>query len=474
MECKYYLNVDGTHTTFNSDKELSEFIKSRINFKKDDILNKKIPFVKFSLETKQAATLKSIDAITSKDALMDEYNFVHSEHIIDGTSQLLAPYFSFQNYLSAILNNIKEKLPEGNPKYSKYIGLSDDEIVGLIKKEDVEDNNMKSISGIITNIITDLSIGNNVDNKIDSLIKSIIIYNGDSEIGYDIPRLTKELFIKFNEYISDLKRSGELRSNVKISELSENPKVKTKTHLLRIGSSGIPEIFHIKTSRSEYEDWHTAKRLETDYILGIKRQIMGSYVNTDESPLFILPVIIPEINGKLDLNKLNIEKPIDRSTSPGLNMRNGEITKKLQKLLPSIFIREKIKNSNLDADNAEVLELMFKKYDFKTQMKSKDVDELISDAKEFCKDKEEIYIYDRLSGGGKKISSPNTSEGLKSFRKKVEEYVEEYNLAKNDRLYKLVKDIVNSKNNHTGTIVTNDRYQAVELDIMFGKYLNDD
>lgn len=39
-KCKYYLNIDGFNATFNSDKELTDFVKNNLDIKKD---NFKIP-----------------------------------------------------------------------------------------------------------------------------------------------------------------------------------------------------------------------------------------------------------------------------------------------------------------------------------------------------------------------------------------------------------------------------------------------
>ena len=133
-KCKYYLNIDGFNATFNSDKELTDFVKNN--------LDKEVG-VKHSIsgdtltQSLQDLTLNVLEDNTARSNIdpkvtngLTPYSFIKLVHNINGAEKLLSPEFIEENYKKnklALLKGIKKVIlgnhdfPQHVPELLKYV-----------------------------------------------------------------------------------------------------------------------------------------------------------------------------------------------------------------------------------------------------------------------------------------------------------------------------------------------------------------
>ena len=197
-------------------------------------------------------------------------------------------------------------------------------------------------------------------------------------------------------------------------------------HVLEVDDKGIPNLYEIKVSRNKHSDWDSSKKLETDYILGIKRQLLDSYVDTAQSSLSILNLIVPRKGNGIEINSnaITLEEISDRSnSSSGLEYNSGNMSNDLRTLIPSKIKRDHLSTTDLDSEIVEVCKIAFPAYDYKTKTKGKSIENLIKDATERSKGQVKIYIVNNLNT--ERIEEDKTKPGWEErFHAKVEDYFE--------------------------------------------------
>jgi hypothetical protein len=154
-QCKYFLNLDGVRYTFNSDQELSSFVRDNIEKK-----GNKIKFSKagVGVETLQERIVKKLKGgITPHSKLfLKRHEFLALKHKIDKNINYLSPVFTASNYKDlAVLHLIEtdptlQELSLNNPKEAKK------QAEEQIQKELNLDNRMLGISITMTSLMEKL------------------------------------------------------------------------------------------------------------------------------------------------------------------------------------------------------------------------------------------------------------------------------------------------------------------------------
>ena len=243
------------------------------------------------------------------------------------------------------------------------------------------------------------------------------------------------------------------------------------------GDNPIIDIYEIKVSRIKFDEWHSAKKLRTDYKLGLNRQLLDgivpSTVDVANSSLFVLPIWLPtDSNGLLRLEDFAIDSLKERSAESSVNNNmlgeTGIITTNLRKLFP-IPSKENLKESDEALKLIDkVLTTAFPKYNFRTKIRNSNAKALIEKALANANGRTEIRIKNHLTG--ERIIEPNTPEGIERFKKRVDEYVEELNNTKDTSVTNIIKIIRTAKSN--GRFTSNKLSDGFIR--TFGKYLSDE
>ena len=326
-----------------------------------------------------------------------------------------------------------------------------------------------------------------IDKKIDDLIKLAIDYNktinsafnySDSEISAIKQGIKEKISNWVNQAISD--QSKEFLSNVWLNKqqgINAHNGISSPATLISVGDGDKPiiDIYELKVSRLKFDEWHSAKKLRTDYKLGLNRQLLDGIVpasaDMSNSSLFVLPIWLPtDVDGFLRLENFAIDSLKERSSSFGNNMLgdSGVITTNLRKLLP-IKTKENLKESEEALKLVDkVLSTAFPKYNFRTKIKNANAEFLIERALNNAQGRTEIRFRNNLTG--ERIRHPNTPEGIKSFKEEIYKYVEELNNSKDASVNNIIKDIRAAKSN--GRFTSNKLSDGFIR--MFGKYLSDE
>lgn len=485
--CKYFIELDGVKQVFNSDRELSDFVRNniskkgnRVKFSKDGsgVINSK----EKTLERIKNRAPKSGTVITS-------FDFLREQQIIDGQLKYLSPVFISSNYKELAVNSLIEK----DPKISELYKTNQAEAKKLaeeqIDKELDLDEKMKGISSFMSGLMEGMVNKKvNLNDKIDELFVLVAKYNLKNPtkeeindyiiLNYDEEtkrRIKYELQEKWYKKIanSDKDFLGKVWLN-KNKLIKDAETLSSKISYLSVSPDGVADIYRIKTSRKKYKDWHSSKILTTDYELGIDNQLYQDIGKTNS--LYITPVYFPTKGDELLLNSFYIEEDIDRSTftsKAGLN-EGGDISEKLKKLLPSIIHEDSEESSKLDLLNKEILDVMFPKYNFRTKVMIQDVEKRYKKLIDDFKGEPNIFFYDAISG--RRVQEKNTPEGQEAIKQELTEYIEKANSHANSHMLDLTKAIMTAKNEH----VTNKDVEikhgrsSAELQRTFGQYLSEE
>ena len=185
-KCKYYLNIDGFNATFNSDKELTDFVKNN--------LDKEVG-VKHSIsgdtltQSLQDLTLNVLEDNTARSNIdpkvtngLTPYSFIKLVHNINGAEKLLSPEFIEENYKKNQLALLKVKFP-------------DETVSSLMARVNLElslDNKMMEMSKIGSSIVRlalsdagKLYKDKDIDTYLEALMKEIHNYNQLATKEYD-------------------------------------------------------------------------------------------------------------------------------------------------------------------------------------------------------------------------------------------------------------------------------------------------
>jgi hypothetical protein len=243
-------------------------------------------------------------------------------------------------------------------------------------------------------------------------------------------------------------------------------------HVLEIDDKGIPNLYEIKVSRNKYSDWDSSKKLETDYILGIKRQLLDSYVDTAQSSLNILQLIVPKKGNNIEINPnaITLEEISDRSnSSSGLEYNSGNMSNDLRTLIPSKIKRDHLSTTDLDSEIVDTCKIAFPAYDYKTKTKGKSVENLVKEAIARSEGQAKIYIVNNLNT--ERIEEDKTKLGWEErFQAKVEDYVTKWTNAKDSKMNDLVKSFKAAKNKEHGILI-NGKEAPIQMQRVLNKYL---
>lgn len=467
--CKYYLNLNGTRVTLNNDKELSDYITLNL------VSNKAEFKVKYSLletqgQTETLEALKGVSEYTSEEStgmkVSTPYSFLREEHPINGKMQLLVPKFEDVNYRKELEEQVTAELKGATKE------VIDNEVKLRLKVNSFLETLSKSFGKVFRQRVN-FKQGDSIasyETAIKGIVVDVLNFNEQLKnpkaepikISDDaVKEYTKTILNIIDAKIKDLKDlNGILKVNQSLSihnkVLNDAVDMSSAAHLMNIDEAGVPHIYEIKTSEKPFSQWDPVKKRTTDYILGIKRQLLSNFVDTTDTTLNIINIMIPFKDNAFNLDGFSIFSDIERTrekqfssgtidTVDALNYVNGPITTRLRELLPASLPMNKQINSELVNKVSTVLNSCFPSYDFKSKLVLQ-AEPIIKRAIKNCEKQQEVFIYDKLSTHNAKISVSKTDPNWEAeFTKKVEEYLEKWNADKDGRMKALVDEMASMK-----------------------------
>lgn len=458
-DCKYYITLNGHTLVLNSDQELLSYIENNIEISQDQKIS-----IKYSLTGTEAQTkvLSALEKIQPLDfTLPHPYSFIEETHMIKGQLQLLVPKVVDSAYKAELEKMLKIELNNPTPEV----------LATAVEQKLKADKFMKHLSGEMSKIFRHRL--NSIEHKftfdrssVNTLISEILTFNDSisNTTTQQTPSLLTTLGDKILEAIDGqileiLDKKGILVQNqsltVNDSLINPNIQMSASAHLLDIQEDGSTNLFEIKVSGDPYQKWNSIKKDTTDYILGIKRQLLSNFIDVSTAQLSIINIVIPQDpSGILNINGINIDGTIERTSQSTftranfidkLDYNSGGITTLLRTLLPS----SKPISLKLDNDFATNVKSTFHKIFPKYEIKTKNianVDKLIAITIDKAKDNSEIYFIDKLATHGQKvIFSKSDPDWEQKFRTAFTEYITRWNAAKDKRMTTLVTAIINAK-----------------------------
>lgn len=247
-ECIYHVDINGFKKTFNSDRELTEFVKGNIVKSDENGVS-----VKLSLTIDQSKTeLLLKEMPRQSENAISESEFLKQEHIVNGEKITLATYLSKENYEKNVLKAFKED----PSKFPEFANLSDEEILKIVKEDFELDNKMANVSKKISYILTILTNSPNLAypalaNHFDELIDLVAKYNKE-DVGIYREFDKKNIFNKFKLFISGLEAFGDLKGGVKLTD--KKREVNSNLNLLANDKDGKLNLFQYKVSRKPFSE----------------------------------------------------------------------------------------------------------------------------------------------------------------------------------------------------------------------------
>lgn len=464
--CKYYLTLDGHLVVLNNDQELVNYVDDNIDTNKQtEALEIKHSLGLSKGQTETESILKKIPGY-DKSVKNTPYSFIKELHMIQGSKRLLVESFIDENYRIELSAIVAAELK--NPD------IESKEVQAEVTRRLAINKEMEGLSIILSRVFTEqlnsvLGRPSSASEEVNEASRRILLHNkrvlkipGEPTID-EIKDFSKIILERINAAAVELKnRGGALYVNQSLSVLDTNTNdVVTMTaaaHALSLDEDGVPHIFEVKVSERDFDHWDPVKVRTSEYILGIKRQLLSNYTSTAKTTLNIINIVLPlNENGSFNINNLIVKSDIEltsrkeqekekKTADPlfvvdKLNYTKGPVTTLLRTLLPSNGVTTKAVSSTLVADTANTLNLLFPKYDLRTK--------LLVDPETFIKDKlakaendKEIYFYDHLATHDKKVvfskSDPNWKQ---DFIDAVTEYLERWNEDKDSRMINLVSEI---------------------------------
>lgn len=423
--CKYQLNIDGNILKFDSDKQLSNFIKQ----------NKigKAKAIKYStdLSNRQKVIQTAIKGEHSDGAYKNSsglsiYNYLTKEHDIGNGPELLAPYFDQDKYIkneSAARLKKAEETGEGIGTIKEI----EEEIRQELAEDDIMLRNGLSIHSIVLTAIEKGMSSAEVNVKITKFIDSIAAYKKVEYTKEQAAEYHKRVRIATRNFIDFVYTQG--TPIVKPNLLHENGTVKDRPDLVVVDTHGTPHIIDLTLSRKQFSDWNSAKKINQDYKLGIFRQLAESIAPTKLSKLIVAPFVIQGM--ELDNFEFNAKMAEDRTVgNPALDYFGGSISKKLKTLLPSKFTPLHVESDAIDEKSEKLMSAMFPNYVAQSRFE-KDKEGHIKHIKKTKVKDEPWILYDTVENKPIKIDKEEDIE------KVVDDYMERYDKVKNTEVHKL-------------------------------------
>lgn len=473
-KCKYYLTDNGIRLTFNSDLELTEFIKN--NYSETD---KRLKYSKISSGqlTKAEQVLQTINKNNpsfdaNSSSILTAYELLREKHDLNGVGveEYLSPDLIEDNYIEKESLRLIKENPEFKAKAEIDKNVALKEAKEFLKEELKIDKKMENVSiaasKVIRNIISD---GNGIITKktVEPFLKAIASYNGEE---YNDGTFTKD---QIDYLISVFKNWYE--QNIQDKEsifkagviLNKQQPIKSKSGVssflsyLSIDPDGTPNLTNVKVSRNYFSLWHSAKKLTAYYHLGINKQILDGLlpedINTDLSLSQILPIITPLNNdGKINIEAIIIDKPREQENRE-LSLK---IQQNLQKLLPNPIKKNNKESEELMRLNSSILGSMFGQYNFRTKL-------LKNNAEKAAQKRIDLAIQNKASKikyyaniEQNNIEEPNTPQGQENFKKKMIDYFEKHNSDPHSAVKHIIKQIKDKK------------YESEEFKRIFERYNN--
>jgi len=196
-------------------------------------------------------------------------------------------------------------------------------------------------------------------------------------------------------------------------------KVNGKIDLLLIGEDGKAHIYDLKISTKAFNDWDSAKKLNTNYQLGALRQMLSANgVNIQDATLNVIPITIPfgNINRMQTDIKIELLNPKTQLNNK-LNYFQGDVSLKLKKYLPSTISNADVENVHLDNTLIDQLGVLFPKFNFESQQIKVNSEELFNNASKTKNSNGEFQFYNKLQG--KRTTAKNETE----LKEKIDQYV---------------------------------------------------
>lgn len=510
-KCKYYLDIDGVRKTFNSDKELTEFVKTYITKDKDKKVRIKYSKVESGLQTPQEQVIEKLKAGVDPYSAnyMSRSEFLSHNYSIDGgQSELLSPVFIDKNYVTTAVTYMLENDPalmslvkEGKQDEATKIASEE------IQKELLLDKRMQRISIATSTLMRDIvnKEYSLKDSNIDKIFRLVAEYNTHEEwlalkskvSGADFEKQYKEIVDKYiaDNITNDMRNNFKNQINIWYKNIATSSKkfignvrlsksvtlenangLNTWIPYASISSSGEVDIYEIAVSRNAFNDWHSAKKITTDFKLGVNRQLLENIVPTYNSSMYIQPVVFPIKDDKILLSEFYMDSPVDRSRSDSGSRfdENGEYTHKLKKILPAKTRVDFEESSKLNDENKEILGIMFGKYNFRTKLMISDYERKYNDIIKAAENQPKLYIYDSINQ--RRLEEDNTPEGRERFKEVVKDYVLRANKQESSQMIDLVKAIKAAKNEQGEKSLKEIKFgrSSIELQRMFNKYLSDE
>lgn len=465
-KCKYYLDLNGRYVTLDGDKELVDYVKTNLTEEAQPKFK-----VKYSLNATDAqnSTIEALKRVsTYNDPVGDSnpYAFLKRSH--DGAKSkdgLLVLQFNSEEYKVKLREEIEAELKGASKE------LIDTELkVRLATNAFMEELSI-SFKKIFKNRFNDYAkkYVKNTEAEIKETVIRILKFN--AVLQGITPNYTEENIDAFTQqiletidskisYLKDLNGILKVSQNISVREDSINKQVSMSAiaDIMNIDKQGVPHLFEIKISERPYEKWDSEKKKHTDYLLGIKRQLLANFVDTSSTTLNILNIVIPKLpNGTLNINGITIRSDIER-TMPRrgqslnseavsiLNYDKGTATLLLRKLLPASLPEIKKTSTTLVKDTSDLLNTIFPTYKFRSKIETT-AESMYKNALKRGANSSEVFFYDRTTSPNEKITvSKNNPNWEQEFKDKVEEYVKRWNADKDSKVLTIVQELINSKN----------------------------
>ena len=468
--CKYQLLVDGNIIRFDSEKELSDYILQ-------NKLNTSTP-IKLSadLSSRQEIVIKALNDSDQKTAYnksvnLSETQFLKTEHIIDGQKMLLAPDFNEEKYIA---NKIAQNTEQWE-KDNKNIEEESKKLSEETKRELSEDNTMKTF-GLNAHVLGAESLksglySKTVSDKINEFISNVEKANASKQSGFNYSDERRKVLVnkvrnEFGKFVNFVENMSNANLT-KIHLVNNEATVKSSPDIIIVDEHGDPHIIDISISRKSFNEWDSAKILNSDYKLGIQRQLLESHVPTDRTSLYNNIFLLPVSSDIFDLDNFTFTDPVRRDIEPRLDYHSGEISKKLKKLIPTKFTNLHVRNSDIDNTTTQLLSALFpSNYTIRSKFAISDKNKVIDEIKSKKEEGKPYILYDHLENERIEIEKESDIET------KVDDYFARYNAAKNSETYKLKKTILDAIKNPNKTITFTGKNSDILINRIFEKYLD--
>lgn len=326
MACKYFLTINGSKHSFNSERDLDAFIAK--NYGNMLYYNKYGDAVFDESNTIQDSIYNKLLALNST---VQESRFNQSTQ----ENEVVTPKrLGVTTAITTWLNSNGDRvIPEF--KVEEY---KKNQLKLLIKEGLSEEDAKRQIEFDIENWGHLAKIGDKVHKVAELYFKNQDL-NTISQI-VDLPYDTIEnLYFTFKNLESKISKGKKYKF---IPELTlqtsddESDPIIGRLDLLAIDERGNVEIYDFKISNKPYETWYSSKQLTIDYQLAAYRALLANNgIGVKLASLNIVPIIISDIDYTNEtFTSYKVEEPINKTTEgksmQRLSYPNGYITRIVQ------------------------------------------------------------------------------------------------------------------------------------------------